>query len=144
MKEDLKKLWDRIEYLMEINGITGSYMDREMGIHNFLQRRGTNISMTTLFKISNILGYPLGEFFSEDVAPTSSKPIGNRECYVVTKTIPTGATETYRVFDNENEAWRKVNSLGAVQTFDKYPNKFLNPLTGYWYTIKKSRYEYTS
>lgn len=144
MKEDLNKLWDRIEYLMEINGITGSYMNREMGTYNFLQRRGSNISMTTLFKISKILGYPIEEFFSEDEAPASSKPIGNRECYVVTKTIPTGATEVLRVFEDENDAWRRVNSLGAVQTFDKHPNKFFNPLSGFWYTIKKTRIDYNS
>lgn len=144
MKEDLKKLWDRIEYLMELNGITGSYMSREMGIHNFLQRRGTNISMTTLFKISNILGYPLEEFFSEDEAPVSSRSIGKRDCYVVTKSLPSGATEPYMVFDNEEDAWQKVNSLGAVQTFDKYSNKYLNPVTSYLYTIKKTKIEYTS
>lgn len=142
-KERLDKLWERIEYLMNINGLTQAYINREMGTANFFQKRGTNITMKTLFRVADVMGYPVEEFFKDDEeVPLASGIVGHHECYSVSKTNVNGITEVYGVFMSKKAALEKIKERGATTTFSKHPNKFLNPIRGTVYTIKKTKVHY--
>lgn len=143
MQEELDRLWERIEYLMEINGVTQTFLCKEIGHSSFFARRGANISMTTLIKISKALGYPLDEFFSSEDAELSMAPTGYHEGWVVHKATFNGASEIFGVYLTEADAYAKIKKLGAEVSSNKYPNKFVNIEKGIIYTVSRTRVHYT-
>lgn len=143
MQEELNRLWDRIEYLMEINGVTQAFLCKEIGHSSFFARRGANISISTLAKVAKALGYPLDEFFSSDDAELSLKPSGYHEGWVVHKMTFNGSSEIFGVYLTESDAYAKLKKLGAEVSSDKFPNKYVNIDKGIIYTVSRTRVHYT-